>query len=247
MLLPPWADAVLGHLERLRAAPSPRLVGGGIVVNRRGELLLVYSSFAAQGWHFPKGGLDEGETSVQGAVKETREEAGVDIEPVSRGDFDLGPGGTFSHSLGFGSPRVQAGEIYNPVCVHFGQEVQITDGAHAGEVISVGALDLLRRASREAGVPEEEFRERRYSLFDAWRDLTVCWQQHTAYHVLPFLGYRPELLNGESQRVAWWSIEELRRWANDPTAELHRHVGLVLGAGRVGEAIAAAAERAVPG
>jgi len=246
-LLPPRAPAVLERIERLRLLPNPRPVGGGVVVNRRGQLLLVYSSFAQQGWHFPKGGLDEGETALQGAAKETREEGGVEVVEMSKGDFDLGPGGTFTESLGFGSPRVQAGEVYNPVCVHFGREVAVTHGAHHGEEMSLGALELLRRAWREAGLAEEEFFERRYALFDAWRGLAVCWQQHTSYHVMPFAGYRPELLNGESQRVAWWSVEELLRYAEQPGAEMHRHVRDVLALAGAAGAIDAAQAQAQPG
>jgi 8-oxo-dGTP pyrophosphatase MutT (NUDIX family) len=245
-LLPPGAIAVREQLERLRLLPNPRPVAGGVVVNRQGQLLLVYASFAQQGWHFPKGGLDEGETALRAAVKETGEEGGVEVEELSAGDFDLGPGGTFTQSLGFGSPRVQAGEIYNPVCVHFGREVAVTQGAHRGEEMSVAALELLRRACREAGVAEEEFFERRYTFFDAWRDLETCWQQHTSYHVVPFAGYRPGLLNGESQRVAWWSVEELRRYAEQPDAEVHRHVGILLALPGVAEAMAAARGRARP-
>ena len=52
------------------STPARRLVGGGVVVDSRGRVLVCYSDFAYQGWHFPKGGLDEEEDTLTGAIRE---------------------------------------------------------------------------------------------------------------------------------------------------------------------------------
>jgi 8-oxo-dGTP pyrophosphatase MutT (NUDIX family) len=248
VLLPEWASTVWHQFDSLRQQPTVRLSAGGIVVNRQGQLLLVYSTFADQGWHFPKGGLDEGETSLDAALKEIREEAGVEIGTTSLGLFDLGPGGgTFTEKLGFGSPRIQHGEIYNPVCLYFSREVTLTHGAHFGESISSGALELLRESARQANISESQFHPERYALFDAWREQPVCWRAHSQYHVLPFLSYHPELLSGESQRVEWWSLEQLRSAVKHHQSTIHRHVGRVLSMPELEEAIEQARLQAMRG
>jgi 8-oxo-dGTP pyrophosphatase MutT (NUDIX family) len=50
---------------------------GGLVLNTRNEILLI---FRRGKWDLPKGKLDEGETLEQCAVREIREETGIDVE-----------------------------------------------------------------------------------------------------------------------------------------------------------------------
>ena len=71
-------DQIADAIEMINSTPTParRMVGGGVVVDARGRLLVCYSDFAYQGWHFPKGGLDEGETTLEGAIREVEEESG---------------------------------------------------------------------------------------------------------------------------------------------------------------------------
>jgi ADP-ribose pyrophosphatase YjhB (NUDIX family) len=57
-------------------------------------------------WEYPGGGLDDGETTLDAALRETREEAccvGIEVPGVAR----LGPlrGRAYPDRLGFGSPR----------------------------------------------------------------------------------------------------------------------------------------------
>lgn len=54
---------------------------GTLVVNDRGELLLCHVTNTAR-WDIPKGMLDEGETTLQAAMRELREEAGVHFAPA---------------------------------------------------------------------------------------------------------------------------------------------------------------------
>ena len=92
LIIDQLADAI-GEINT-NSTPARRLVGGGVVVDAKGRLLIVYSDFAYQGWHFPKGGLDEGENSLQAAIREVLEECGdVRAKPYSGNiKFELQPG-----------------------------------------------------------------------------------------------------------------------------------------------------------
>jgi 8-oxo-dGTP pyrophosphatase MutT (NUDIX family) len=220
--------AVEEQLLRLAQLPTRRPVAGGIVVNRSGEVALVYSTYAGQGWHFPKGGLDEGETSLEGAIKETNEEAGMEVRSLKLAAIDLGLGGTFSQFLNFGSPRGQECIIHNPRCEYFGEWIDVQQGPRPSDRISQVALDLLRRAAYDTGMTEEEFSLHRYELFDRCCRLPVCWQQHPVYHVLGFSRQAPHLLNGESEKVRWWSLNELERALQEGRENIHRNVARLL-------------------
>ena len=64
-------------------SPVNRPVAGAVVINEEGKLLVVYSEFANQGWFCPKGGIDEGETNIEGAKREAFEESGVKVEHLA--------------------------------------------------------------------------------------------------------------------------------------------------------------------
>ncbi len=49
---------------------------GGIIVNSRGEIILAEQ--AGPSWSLPKGHVEEGETPLAAALREVREEAGVE-------------------------------------------------------------------------------------------------------------------------------------------------------------------------
>jgi 8-oxo-dGTP pyrophosphatase MutT (NUDIX family) len=76
---------------------TPVLQAGGIVVRRDGDrlsVLLVRAKKDPSLWVFPKGHIERGETAEQAALRETREEAGIDgrlIGPVGEPlEFDNG-------------------------------------------------------------------------------------------------------------------------------------------------------------
>lgn len=51
-----------------------------VVVNDRGEILLVRSWFGHQLWSLPGGGIGRGESPRSAAIRETLEEAGVSLD-----------------------------------------------------------------------------------------------------------------------------------------------------------------------
>ena len=56
---------------------------GGIVFNNKGQVLLTQHS-QNKSWGFPKGLIDPGQTSKEAAVREVKEEGGVEAEIVNK-------------------------------------------------------------------------------------------------------------------------------------------------------------------
>jgi bis(5'-nucleosidyl)-tetraphosphatase len=54
----------------------PRDTAGGIIVNAEGKIVLVFQN--GNSWAFPKGGIDDGETLIQAALREIEEETGLE-------------------------------------------------------------------------------------------------------------------------------------------------------------------------
>jgi 8-oxo-dGTP pyrophosphatase MutT (NUDIX family) len=55
---------------------GPRRSAGGVIVNPAGNIVLVEQH--GNSWSFPKGGVEEGESALEAAVREIREEAGLE-------------------------------------------------------------------------------------------------------------------------------------------------------------------------
>ena len=73
--------------EEFRVAKKRYTHAGGIVARRWGRgvrYLLVQSSTNPDHWVLPKGHIQPGESSRNAALREVREEAGIDAEIVSR-------------------------------------------------------------------------------------------------------------------------------------------------------------------
>ena len=51
---------------------------GCIVMNENNEILLVHSNLGH--WGFPKGHMEEGETEIETAVREVKEETNIDVD-----------------------------------------------------------------------------------------------------------------------------------------------------------------------
>ena len=62
-------EALAEQFIRVRAA-------GGVVTNSRGELLMIHLRGR---WDLPKGHIEEGEASSEAALREVKEELGVDL------------------------------------------------------------------------------------------------------------------------------------------------------------------------
>ena len=50
-----------------------------VIVRRHDRFLMIQERNDEQGWYFPAGGVDPGETFAEAAIRETREEAGVEV------------------------------------------------------------------------------------------------------------------------------------------------------------------------
>jgi len=190
-------DQIADAIEMINSTSTParRLVGGGVVVDARGRLLVCYSDFAYQGWHFPKGGLDEGETTLEGAIREVEEESGGVIAKAYSGNvvFELQPGRVYREPIGFGSSRAEPAKH------------------RTSERISLGAAHLLIEAAREARIELEEVERYRYEIFDALvrRGTKVAWVTVPTYHLLVYDAGR-QSATWESQAVEWHTPAEVR-------------------------------------
>lgn len=66
-------------LEKRIFTPPKHIVSAAtIVLNKQGELLLIKGP--RRGWEMPGGQVEEGESLKDAAIRETKEETGIDIE-----------------------------------------------------------------------------------------------------------------------------------------------------------------------
>ncbi len=72
-------------------APAPVTAGGGLVVRREADATLLLLIFRRGAWDLPKGKLDRGEAVEACALREVREEVGIETLRI------LGPAGTTVH------------------------------------------------------------------------------------------------------------------------------------------------------
>ncbi len=98
------------------AAPKPtsRKPSASVIVrNSAGDLLLLRRSDSGR-WTIPTGGLKKGETLTQCAVRECREETGLDVEVISLAGLFSDPG----HVIAYAD-----GEVRQPVNACFAARV----------------------------------------------------------------------------------------------------------------------------
>lgn len=62
------------------SAPKHIVSAAAIILNKKGELLLIKGP--RRGWEMPGGQVEEGESISEAAIRETKEESGIDIEVV---------------------------------------------------------------------------------------------------------------------------------------------------------------------
>lgn len=206
-------------LELTKTQVHPRPVAGGIVVNAEAQVRLAYSSYAGQGWHFPKGGVDEGETLIECAIREAEEEGGVSGKAVpSLAPFHLGPGSSsFVEPLAWGSPRKNKKE---------------------GR-INQSTADLIRSAVNHAGFGAGEYETVKYVLFDRFGEqIHVRWRSVPTYFVLAYVDASSNQ-DGESEKVRWATLDEAAA-----LADLHGHARRLLADPELSQAIDAASRSA---
>lgn len=106
-----------GHSNTSRTTSTAAVSGaGGVVVNREGKVLVLGHSDGA--WVFPKGHVEEGETSQAAALREVAEEAGVLAEVLP---------GSASWTTRYRNPRGVPREITWFACVTDAKTVNLTE------------------------------------------------------------------------------------------------------------------------
>ncbi|HEY4221534.1 MAG TPA: NUDIX hydrolase [Myxococcota bacterium] len=93
--------------------PIPMFCFALVVVRRGAQFLLVHERKHGQGWYLPAGRVEPGETFAEGAIRETKEEAGIDIalDGVLKVQHTPSPSGArmrvffLAHQLGDAAPK----------------------------------------------------------------------------------------------------------------------------------------------
>src|SRR3954471_8838186 len=82
-----------------------------VVVEPEGRSLLIHEASHGQTWYLPAGLVEPGETLIEGAVRETQEEAGVLVRPTALIALDQSWWGSSSE----GSTRLRFALLATPV------------------------------------------------------------------------------------------------------------------------------------
>lgn len=64
----------------METSPKHILIAAAVVLNKNNEILLINGS--KRGWEIPAGRVEEGESLSSAAIRETKEETGIDIEII---------------------------------------------------------------------------------------------------------------------------------------------------------------------
>lgn len=104
----PNAALPVGYRKKIAGdlgAEAPKAAAGVLYVAPDGDVLLLRRSSAeanfAGHWALPGGGVDAGESPVEGALRESREEMGVDLDPAGMRPLDrrVTPTGSVFHTF----------------------------------------------------------------------------------------------------------------------------------------------------
>lgn len=72
-MISPSHDSELTH-----SSPKHILSAAAVILNKQGEILLIKGPL--RGWEMPGGQVEEGESLKEAAIREVKEESGIDIE-----------------------------------------------------------------------------------------------------------------------------------------------------------------------
>lgn len=184
--------------------PIDRPVAGAVVINDDGKLLVVYSDFANQGWFCPKGGIDDGETTIDAAKREAYEESGVKVSHLATNEpIIIKTKYKFENTLGFGSPRYE-GE---------------------GDKISAAASKLLDDAAKNAGINDDVYQKNKIFIFDKLSDVKVIWRggNPITYHLFAYKG-NDTGSSHESTKQEWLTLSEIKNL----NGKLHSHLKQIM-------------------
>jgi len=108
-------------MEKEKRERLPVSVSSAVFISENGKLLLLRQAGKLKGnkWGPPAGGMEAHENPITAAKRETKEEIGVDVNPidligiytVDRGDTASGISFVFRGEIIFGSPKIKEGEI----------------------------------------------------------------------------------------------------------------------------------------
>ena len=65
-----------------RPLPRPALGAASVIVDLRGRILLVHHTYGALNWEIPGGGTEPDESVEETAIREAREEVGIELAPL---------------------------------------------------------------------------------------------------------------------------------------------------------------------
>ncbi len=123
-----------------KGEPTEIVAAGGVIIDEQGRVLLVHR-VAYDDWSFPKGKVDKGETIEAAALREVREEAGLECEiirPLSNSHYAY---------------TTRKGEVKPKVVHYFLMKVTggqlFTDGKETDDALWCSAQDAEKRLSYE--------------------------------------------------------------------------------------------------
>ena len=61
---------------------QPKLLGVKCIIENNGKFLLVKINYGHHRWIIPGGGVNKGESSIDAAIRETKEEVGLDVKDL---------------------------------------------------------------------------------------------------------------------------------------------------------------------
>ncbi len=109
------------------------VAAGGIVIRGDNEVLLVHRPRYGD-WSFPKGKLDSGESPLETAIREVREETGLEVEARA-----------FAGAFGYLVKGIPKTVLFWVMAA--GKQGEIEDSEEVSEVVWLPAIEALERMS----------------------------------------------------------------------------------------------------
>lgn len=62
---------------------KPKTQGVKVIIESGGKILMIKNSYGGVRWNLPGGGVDKGETALDAALREAREEVGIQVDETT--------------------------------------------------------------------------------------------------------------------------------------------------------------------